>query len=462
VGNPVCSFPLPTAAKLAAAMIAGLSVAALPAAAQGQSRPGYGQDGSPDGYPGVSPNQSQSPGQQPRKQDKPGAPSASKLAPDVAQAAQAFEKGCLDKLPSLPATGAGFAALGYTEKTEESQVFLRPDGGYAGVAFRPGEDLKGGEPDKKSAGKEPGKGKSGAAPKSDAPKPDGKADKQAPNACFVYVKGGESAPLVAAINSVAKRRFKKIVVKDGQAPDGKSAGKGPDTKGPDAKVQETKDFSLFIGDYLLQGTQGFSLLVSPKTEGKYAGHTLIMISQAPDADPDKAKKPLGAVIPDGALERAKLLSDLYAHLATAADEQAAAPHVEAIERLWNTPGSDTVLALMERAQVAAAGDRPDLALNLMEAVTRMAPAYPAGWLQRSSMYYALGDYERALGDLRRVLALDPNHYKAINGFAQIMRDTGDKKGAFAAYKKLIAIHPFAANAQAAHDELKREIEGTGL
>jgi tetratricopeptide (TPR) repeat protein len=174
------------------------------------------------------------------------------------------------------------------------------------------------------------------------------------------------------------------------------------------------------------------------------------------------KRALGAVIPDAPIERAKLLRDLYAHLATAADEQAAAPFVEAIERIWLAPGSDTVLALMERALFAASHERPDLALNLLDAVVNIAPDYAEGFNRRAYVFYTLGDRERALGDLRRVLALDPNHFKAIDGFAQIMKDFGDKKAALAAYQKLVSIHPFWPSAQTAFDELKKEVEGQGL
>jgi tetratricopeptide (TPR) repeat protein len=174
------------------------------------------------------------------------------------------------------------------------------------------------------------------------------------------------------------------------------------------------------------------------------------------------KQALGAVIPDAPIERAKLLRDLYAHLATAADEQAAAPFVEAIERIWLAPGSDTVLALMERALHAASHERPDLALNLLDAVVNIAPDYAEGFNRRAYVFYTLGDRERALGDLRRVLALDPNHFKAIDGFAQIMKDFGEKKAALAAYQKLVSIHPFWPSAQTAYDELKKEVEGQGL
>lgn len=175
------------------------------------------------------------------------------------------------------------------------------------------------------------------------------------------------------------------------------------------------------------------------------------------------KKPqLGRVIPDAPADRAKLLDDLYAHLATAPDEQASKPFVEAIEKIWLTSGSDTIAVLMERAMLAAQHQHGDLALQLLSSVVDLAPDYAEGWNRRAYVFYTEGDYERALGDLRRVLALDPNHYKALDGLGQIMRQLDRKPQALQAYEKLAAVHPFWPNVQTIVEELRREVEGRGL
>jgi len=185
--------------------------------------------------------------------------------------------------------------------------------------------------------------------------------------------------------------------------------------------------------------------------------------QAPSTGQEKAKSPhLGKVIPETPAARAKLLDDLYAHLATAADEETAKPFMEAIERLWLVPGSDTVSVLMERAAAAVGQKRSDLALTLLSSVIDLAPDYAEAWNRRAYIFYTEGDYERALGDLRRVLALDANHFKALDGSAQILRELGFKRQALAAYQRLLTVHPFWPSAQAAIDELKSDIEGRGL
>jgi tetratricopeptide (TPR) repeat protein len=185
--------------------------------------------------------------------------------------------------------------------------------------------------------------------------------------------------------------------------------------------------------------------------------------QLPDTGPKAPKRPqLGKVIPEAPADRAKLLDDLYAHLATAPDEEASKPYAESIERLWLSSGSDTVAALMERAMQAVGQKRNDLALQLLSAVVEQAPDYAEGWNRRAYVFYTEGDYERSLGDLRRVLALDANHYKALDGLGQIMRQLDHKPQALQAYEKLQMVHPFWPNLANIIEELRREVDGRAL
>ena len=92
----------------------------------------------------------------------------------------------------------------------------------------------------------------------------------------------------------------------------------------------------------------------------------------------------------------------------------------------------------------------------------LAPDYAEGWNRRAYVYFLKNDYERALGDLRRALALEPNHFKALEGLARILRDIGQKKSALQAYKQLLTINPFLAGAKEAVDELTVEVEGQGI
>jgi len=64
--------------------------------------------------------------------------------------------------------------------------------------------------------------------------------------------------------------------------------------------------------------------------------------------------------------------------------------------------------------------------------------------------------------LRRALALDPNHFKALDGLGQILREIGQKKAALKAFKQLLEVHPYWSGGQQLVDELAREVEGQGI
>jgi tetratricopeptide (TPR) repeat protein len=169
-----------------------------------------------------------------------------------------------------------------------------------------------------------------------------------------------------------------------------------------------------------------------------------------------------STLPRTPAEREKTLSDLYALLATADDEDAAKAIADAIERVWLHSGSATVDLLMERSIKALSDKNNDLALKLLDAVVDLAPDFTEAWNRRAYVHFVRKDTERALGDLRRALALDPHHFKALDGFAQILREMGQKKPALKAFRQLLDIHPYWSGAQQAVDELEREVDGQGI
>lgn len=166
--------------------------------------------------------------------------------------------------------------------------------------------------------------------------------------------------------------------------------------------------------------------------------------------------------PDTPTQRRRALDDLYAHLAATESAQTAVPLVAAIERLWLFSGSDTINVLMERVIKAVAEQRLDLAEKLADSIVELEPGYAEGWNRRALVAYLRGDHENALNALTRALAIEPNHFKALDGVAQIMREQGDKAAALKAFRKLVEIHPYWEGAQEALEQLKRDVEGDGI
>lgn len=160
--------------------------------------------------------------------------------------------------------------------------------------------------------------------------------------------------------------------------------------------------------------------------------------------------------------REEVLASLYNQLAKAESEESAEIIAAAIEKLWSQSGSDTADLIMERAGIALKGQNYDLATQLLTALTDIEPRYVAAWSQLATVYFLRDQYAESMHNLRRVLAIDPRHYKAIEGLGIILRETGNKKAALEVTRRARAVYPHLKSAKQAEEELSRELEGQGI
>lgn len=156
------------------------------------------------------------------------------------------------------------------------------------------------------------------------------------------------------------------------------------------------------------------------------------------------------------------LNGLFTQLKDAPNEESAELVATAIEKVWRRSGSDTADLMMERASLALQAQNFELAIKILGALTKMAPAYAEGWNQLATIHFLRDDYQGAVSELRHVLALEPRHYKALEGLAIILRETGNKKAALKAMRQVLAIYPHMKSAKQAEEELAREVEGQNL
>jgi tetratricopeptide (TPR) repeat protein len=161
-------------------------------------------------------------------------------------------------------------------------------------------------------------------------------------------------------------------------------------------------------------------------------------------------------------EAQKTLQNLYAFLATTDDHRQAGEIGASIERLWRFSGGDTANLLIDRGEIFSERNENQKALPFLDAAVELAPDYAEAWSHRAYIEYRLENYNAALGDLRRALALEPNHYRALDGMAKILTLVGEKKAALQAYNQLLKIHPNIEGGEKARDELKKEVEGQGI
>ncbi len=167
-------------------------------------------------------------------------------------------------------------------------------------------------------------------------------------------------------------------------------------------------------------------------------------------------------LPTTPIERDTVLSELYGRLAASDDETAAKSVADSIERVWLHSGSPTIDLLFGRAMQAVAEKDYNRALRFLDHVVEQAPDFTEGWSRRAFVNFQLGNVRLAVGDLRRALALDPNHFKALDGLTQVLRDIGEKRAALQVMRRLWEVYPYWAGAERAVEELSREVEGEGI
>ena len=161
-------------------------------------------------------------------------------------------------------------------------------------------------------------------------------------------------------------------------------------------------------------------------------------------------------------KRAEVLEALYARLAAETSPDMAKSISKAIENVWDSSGSPTHDLLLQRASKAIKEKKYDLAFPLLDTIVELQPDFAEAFSVRAYAFFAKNEPHRALADLRRVLALDPKHYRALQGVGQILRDLGEKKAALEAYRKLIEVYPLFDGAKTTVDQLTIEVEGQGI
>jgi tetratricopeptide (TPR) repeat protein len=186
--------------------------------------------------------------------------------------------------------------------------------------------------------------------------------------------------------------------------------------------------------------------------------TPILAEDALAQDLTPAPKEAPAVLSPEALHKARL-DKLFGQLKRENSENAAEITAGQIWRLWFTSGSATVDLLMQWSAKAIKDRKVNVALDFLNQVVALDPKYAEGWNQLATIYYMTGDYAKAMADIDRTLQLEPRHFGALAGLAQIMEATGHKKRALEAYEKVLAIYPMMRSAQTKVEALTQELAG---
>ena len=69
----------------------------------------------------------------------------------------------------------------------------------------------------------------------------------------------------------------------------------------------------------------------------------------------------------------------------------------------------------------------DVALDFLDQIVTLSPDYAEGWNRRATVHFMMQNYGKSMSDIDHTLQLEPRHFGALSGMAQIMKNTGRKE-----------------------------------
>jgi tetratricopeptide (TPR) repeat protein len=160
--------------------------------------------------------------------------------------------------------------------------------------------------------------------------------------------------------------------------------------------------------------------------------------------------------------RAERLDKLFADLKRERNEKAAERIANQIYMVWNDSGSASVDLMMQWAQKAIQEQKFDVAMDFLDEVVTLQPDFVEGWNRRATVNFLMKNYAKSMADIDKVLELEPRHFGALSGLAQVMADTGRKEQALKAWQRVLDLYPMLRNAQQQVSTLSEDLAGESI
>ncbi|MCA0047686.1 hypothetical protein LB577_12090 [Mesorhizobium sp. B283B1A] len=195
----------------------------------------------------------------------------------------------------------------------------------------------------------------------------------------------------------------------------------------------------------------------------FAFLTALLVSGAlPALADDEAAPPAAPNAPAAPMTKQDRLDKLFTDLKRERNEKAAERIAGSIWNEWSQSGSASIDLMMQWSQKAIENQKFDVALDFLDQVVTLQPSYAEGWNRRATVHFMMKNYGKSMSDIDHTLQLEPRHFGALSGLAQIMALTGHKQSALEAWQKVLVIYPMMRSAQDQVATLSEELAGEGI
>jgi tetratricopeptide (TPR) repeat protein len=156
------------------------------------------------------------------------------------------------------------------------------------------------------------------------------------------------------------------------------------------------------------------------------------------------------------------LDKLFADLKRERNERKAERISQQIWNEWFRSGSASIDLMMQWAAKATEDKKFDVALDFLDQVVVMEPDFAEGWNRRATVHFMMNNFSKSMADIEHTLRLEPRHFGALSGMAQILRNRGSDELALQVYQRVLDIYPMMRSAQNEVATLSEELAGEGI
>ena len=154
------------------------------------------------------------------------------------------------------------------------------------------------------------------------------------------------------------------------------------------------------------------------------------------------------------------LTALFASLCADRDPEVRAAAEARIWSLWCSHDEVRATHAMQRAIEALGNGDVTEASRVLNALVQEWPAWSEAWNKRATLRFIEGRDADSLDDIGQTLSLEPRHFGAVSGFAQICIRAGDLTAALTAFEHILSINPHQEGARRAVEVLRRQAPPT--
>ena len=119
--------------------------------------------------------------------------------------------------------------------------------------------------------------------------------------------------------------------------------------------------------------------------------------------------------------------------------------------IWSIADNQETQIIFDEANQFMDVGELDNAIELFTKVVKQSPEFAEGWNKRATVYFLKGELNKSISDIEKTLNLEPRHFGALDGLAEIYLIQDDLVGAAVIYRRILEIIPSSKKSQ---DRLK--------